>query len=305
MRKEFCAWLESYAGARSDVVVLTGDLGFQALEPVRARIGPRFVNMGVSEQNLISAAAGMASEGLNPICYSIAPFAVFRPAEQIRLDVCLHQLNVKIVGNGGGYGYGIMGATHHALEDIAVLSSFPGLSCFVPVTGGDVATTADAMVAHVGPAYLRLNMGALPDGYSMPGPFAPVRRIEGPRSGAPKLTVVALGPIVLNALRTASPHADWFVVSQLPLPSLPGALLESIAVTQRVLVLEEHVERGGLAEHLSLALLKQRLAPKIWTRSARGYPSKRYGSQAFHQRESGLDTASLTTLIQECIDERA
>src|SRR5439155_6887542 len=109
-------------------------------------------------QNMISAAAGMASEGLSPICYSIAPFAVFRPAEQIRLDVCLHHLNVKIVGNGGGYGYGIMGATHHALEDVGMLSSFQGLSCYLPATGADVAGTADAMMQQRGPSYLRLNI---------------------------------------------------------------------------------------------------------------------------------------------------
>src|SRR5690242_17673469 len=103
--------------------MLTGDLGYQALEGVREKLKDRFINAGVSEQNMVSVAAALASEGLEPLCYSIAPFAVFRPAEQIRLDVCLHGLGVKIVGNGGGYGYGIMGSTHHAIEDVAVLSS--------------------------------------------------------------------------------------------------------------------------------------------------------------------------------------
>ena len=102
MRKEFAAWLEAYGAREERVVVLTGDLGFQALEGVRARLGHRFVNAGVAEQNMVSMAAGLASEGLRPFCYSIAPFAVFRPAEQIRLDVCVHDLDVKIVGNGGG-----------------------------------------------------------------------------------------------------------------------------------------------------------------------------------------------------------
>jgi transketolase len=303
MRKEFCAWLEAWASSTPRALVLTGDLGFMALEPVQARIKERFINMGVSEQNMISVAAGLASEGLEPLCYSIAPFAVFRPCEQIRLDVCLHGLNVKVVGNGGGYGYGIMGATHHAIEDVGMLSMFQGMSCFVPVTGADVAASCDAMVQHKGPAYLRLNMGALPDGFTMPGPFAPMRRIEGPRAGAPKLTVAALGPAVLNALKVgpAAQSVDWFVISQVPVPQLPPAFLESVKVTGRLLILEEHTEKGGLAEHLALQLLKARLAPQVWTRHADGYPSKRYGSQGFHQRESGLDTASLATLLQECV----
>ena len=305
MRKEFCAWLEDYAGGHQEVVVLTNDVGFQAMEGVRARIGERFVNIGVSEQNMISVGASLASEGLVPFCYGIAPFAVFRPAEQIRLDVCLHKLGVKVVGNGGGYGYGIMGATHHALEDVGMLSAFQGMSCFVPVTGADVAATCDAMMATAGPSYLRLNMGKLSDGYALTTPFAPIRRIDGPREPATanRLTVVGLGPIIVNALAaaTAKGAVDFFAVSQVPVPELPPALLESISATQRVLVLEEHSERSGLAEHLALALFRHRLTPKFWSRSARGYPSGRYGSQAFHQKESGLDSASLGALIRDCL----
>lgn len=309
MRRGFSAWLEAYAGADERVVVLTGDLGFQALEPVRARIGPRFVNMGVSEQNMVSVAAGLASEGLVPFCYSIAPFAVFRPAEQIRLDVCVHGLGVKVVGNGGGYGYGVMGSTHHALEDVAVLSSFPGMSCFVPVTGDDVAATADAMMSTPGPSYLRLNMGKLPPAFSLEAPFAPVRRVSGPGGAGASagLTVVGLGPIVLNTLEAEVPDGavDWFVVSRVPVPTLPEALVESVRRTGRLLVIEEHVERGGLAEHLALALLRRGLAPRLWTRAALGYPSKTYGSQQFHQRECGLDAVALGALLQECLNDRS
>ena len=133
---------------------------------------------------MVSVAAGLASEGLRALCYSIAPFAVFRPAEQIRLDVCIHGLDVKVVGNGGGYGYGIMGSTHHAIEDIAVLSAFPHMHCFVPVTGDDVAVCADAMMAEVGPGYLRLNLGSLPPGFTLGGPFAPLRRVGAPSGSA-------------------------------------------------------------------------------------------------------------------------
>ena len=300
MRREFAAWLENYAAGEQRAVVLTGDLGFQALEGVRARIGERFVNMGVSEQNLISVGAALASQGLRPFCYSIAPFAVFRPAEQIRLDVCLHDLDVKVVGNGGGYGYGIMGSTHHAIEDLAVLSSFQNMRCFIPVTGADVAPTGDALMAYVGPGYLRLNLGVLPPGYALSTQFAPVRRITSDSAqDTAKVTVIALGPMALNALgpATQTGRAEVFVVSQLPLPELSRELLESVSRTNRVIIAEEHVERGGLAEHLALKFLQHGLAPKLETRAARGYPGKNYGSQKGHQQQSELDTASLLALI--------
>lgn len=298
MRKEFCAWLEQYAADHPRMLVLTGDLGFQALEGVRTRIGERFINAGVSEQNMISVAAGLASEGLEPLCYSIAPFAVFRPTEQIRLDVCLHGLNVKVVGNGGGYGYGIMGATHHALEDIAVMSSLPNMACFAPASGNDVAATCNAMMREPGPSYMRLNFGQLPQGHTLTDQFAPIRRVAR-AGGAGRVTVVALGAIVLNvAASAAATEADLFVVSQLPLGRLTDELVASIQRTGKLVVVEEHVQRGGLAEHLALLLLQHGLHPSITVRSAQGYPSKSYGSQQFHQRESGLDPESLASTIR-------
>lgn len=99
MRKEFSATIEGMAKTNTNLVFLTGDLGFLALENVKSVLQERFLNMGVSEQNMISVAAALASEGLMPICYSIAPFTVFRPAEQIRLDVCLHDKNGKRSSN--------------------------------------------------------------------------------------------------------------------------------------------------------------------------------------------------------------
>src|SRR5579884_151787 len=111
MRKVFCESLVSCA-ARPDFIFLTGDLGFLALEPLREALGDRFLNAGVAEQNMVSVSAGLARQGLRPWVYSIASFLYTRPFEQIRNDLCLHRLPVVLVGNGGGYGYGVMGATH-------------------------------------------------------------------------------------------------------------------------------------------------------------------------------------------------
>jgi transketolase len=113
-------------------IFLTGDLGFNALEPLREAMGTRFINAGVAEQNMVSVAAGLAMSGLRPWVYSIAPFIYGRPFEQIRNDVCLHDLPVALVGNGGGYAYGVMGSTHHALEDYGVLLTLPNLRVYVP-----------------------------------------------------------------------------------------------------------------------------------------------------------------------------
>src|SRR6476646_2241587 len=103
MRDAFCrGLLEAVPDPR--FVFLTGDLGYKALEPLRDALGKRFINAGVAEQNMVSVAAGLAQQGFVPWVYSIAPFVYARPFEQIRNDVCLHNLPVVLVGNGGGYG---------------------------------------------------------------------------------------------------------------------------------------------------------------------------------------------------------
>ena len=118
MRDEFAQAMIALFGERRDLVFITGYVGYMAVEGIAAAYGERFINAGIAEQNMVSLAAGLAREGHLPWVYSMATFVAFRPYEQIRTDVCLHKLPVKLVGNGGGYGYGIMGATHHAVEDV-------------------------------------------------------------------------------------------------------------------------------------------------------------------------------------------
>ena len=303
MRKEFSHWIEQLGQKEKRFLFLTGDLGFGALEQVQAVLGPRFINMGVSEQNMVSVAAGLARKGLRPLCYSIAPFAVFRPYEQIRLDVALHGLPVKIVGNGGGYGYGIMGASHHALEDLAVLSVLPGFRCFVPFANTDVAGACEALFAHPGPGYLRLGYGLWPEDLGPLPPFAPARRLGLPRADAPRLTIAGLGPVLLNLLPWAlqDGKADVFAISTLPLLECPPELEASVRSTGRLWVVEEHSPRGGLAEHLAAALAMRGVHFTLSRSHAQGYPDGVYGSQAYHQRRSGLDPASLREMFSTII----
>jgi len=121
MRAAFVRTLIEEAERDDRIMLLTGDLGFMALEPFRERFPDRFFNMGVAEQNMIGVATGLADAGYTPFCYSIVPFAVLRPFEFIRNGPVLHGLPVRIIGIGGGFEYGTAGPTHFGLEDIAEL----------------------------------------------------------------------------------------------------------------------------------------------------------------------------------------
>jgi transketolase len=218
--------------------------------------------------------------------------------EQIRLDICIHNHPVCIVGNGGGYGYGIMGATHHANEDLACLSSLPNMMCYIPAFAEDVAFCLDQIIERRGPAYLRLGLGI---SYPKPTKIGFINQIIQSEQ-KPKLTVITQGPVVKNAISALDGRfdIDLFSILTLPLTNLSPELIASISSSERVLVIEEHMERGGLAEYLLLRLTRAGLNLKSFEAfNAKGYPSKTYGSQAFHWKESGLDTDAIQQYISQ------
>ena len=215
MRKPFVDAMLRHVTPGSSVF-LTGDLGFMALEPVQAAFGDRFINAGVAEQNMISVAAGLAITGLGVWVYSIAPFCYARPFEQIRNDVSLHKLPVHLVGNGGGYGYGVMGATHHALEDYGVLLTLQGMKAFAPAFDADLDPIVARMQFWEGPSYLRLGRDELPETFRLPA-YQPWRRLT---QGAGPLIAVcgALAGSILRAVLDLEPsiRPELWVVSELP-----------------------------------------------------------------------------------------
>lgn len=301
MRKAFCDSMVAKA-IEPTLVFLTGDLGFMALEPLREALGERFINAGVAEQNMVSVAAAMSRTGLQPWVYSIAPFCTARPFEQIRNDVVLHGLPVRIVGNGGGYGYGVQGPTHHAIEDYGTLLSLTGMSACVPAFDEDVEGAIAHTSALDGPCYLRLGRGEPPAGYVAP-PFEPWRQLlvgNGP-------VILGVGPLtgtLINPLLEL-PHetrpALW-VVGMLPLSNYPppAEFLEQLDRSGTLLTVEEHVARGSVASELVLNLAEAGRVPKrvraLHVPAAR---YERYGSQAWLRRQAGVDPDSVLAALHD------
>ncbi len=284
MRVEFAQAMINASDKNNNLVFITGDLGYMALEKVQEKFGERFINAGVAEQNMVTVSAGLAYEGFIPWVYSISPFVTLRPYEQIRNDVCLHNLPVKLVGNGGGYGYGIMGATHHNVEDIGAMRILPNMRVYVPFTATDVEPAVQRMIADKNPNYLRLNMGAK---INQPvAPFAQWRKIKDGTKGV----AVGTGPVTENIINSeqANDFEIW-VLSIFPITELPGELISSVNATQKLITIEEHNGECGLRETLSYHLMNHLTSNiKILSLAANGYPSGKYGDQKFHQAENNL-----------------
>ncbi|OJI07240.1 MAG: transketolase [Candidatus Vogelbacteria bacterium CG22_combo_CG10-13_8_21_14_all_37_9] len=156
MRNDFVKQILVSMEQDPSIVFLTGDLGYNALELIAKRFPKRFYNIGIAEQNMIGIAAGLALSGHKVITYSIASFITMRCYEQIRNDICYHNLDVKIIGTGGGFNYSHNGVTHHTVEDLAIMSALPKMKVVCPSYSWEAVEATKAIIADSGPAYLRL-----------------------------------------------------------------------------------------------------------------------------------------------------
>lgn len=300
MKKEFVKELEKIAKKDKKVFLFTGDLGFNAFEGIRDILGERFVNAGVAEQNMVSVAAGLCAAGLKPWVYSISTFLTLKTVEQVRNDICHINLPVKLVGFGGGYGYGIMGESHHLLEDLAIYSSFPNLQLFIPAFSEDLRFVVGKMYKNNLPSYLRLNLA--PSTTIQLPTYAPIRHIKKGR----KITIIVLGPLVHSVLQALERLenkniADVFCISELP-TNFSDQIFTSIRKTQKLLIVEEHSGVGGLGEKLFFVLGKRNMTSQnLIHLCANGYPSKLYGNHAFHQKENELDPEGVLKNIKKLL----
>jgi len=299
MRRELASCLKTIAAADKQILFLTGDLGFNALEELRDSMKDRFINMGVAEQSMISVAAGLASKGFQVFCYSIAPFVTYRCLEQIRNDVCFHNLPVCIIGNGGGYGYGIMGSSHHAIEDLAIVSGLPNIQCYMPAFEGDVSICIGEIIEKRKPAYMRIGASHLNNFNQTTNETFNTMHT----SQHPLVTVVGTGSVMQPIYQAITDYqlndrVDVFSIRKLPYNGFTPDYIESVRKTKKIVVAEEHISIGGIGQQLALDLISQGiLVDNFISLHAKGYPEGRYGSQQFHLTQSGLDKDSIAKTI--------
>lgn len=159
MRDTFVKTLIDLAKKDKNIELITGDLGFGVLKPFWEELPDQFTNVGISEQNMTTVAAGMALEGKTVFTYSIGNFPTLRCLEQIRNDCAYHNANVKIICIGGGFVYGSLGMSHHATEDLAILRALPDVVVMAPADLVEAEEATKAIASYQGTCYLRLGRG--------------------------------------------------------------------------------------------------------------------------------------------------
>jgi transketolase len=256
MRNSFIASLSEIAANNPDVWLLCGDLGYSVLEPFAARFPDRYVNVGVAEQNMAGIAAGIALSGKTVFIYSIGNFPTLRCLEQLRNDVCYHGADVKVVAVGAGYAYGSQGYTHHALEDVAIMSMLPSIEVFVPCDPVEVRAATHLIAASGKPSYLRLSRAGEPVlNATTPDDIRRPRRLREGR----EVLVLASGPVAAECLEAAAELAkkglDVGVLSVSCLKPFDDEFVRNAARDASLVVtVEEHMLRGGLFSVVATAL---------------------------------------------------
>lgn len=162
MRTTFINTLTEEAKTNENIYIITPDLGFSVLERFRDLFPKRFLNVGIAEQNAVGVAAGLALSGKIVYVYSIVPFVTMRCFEQVRVDVAYMNTNVRLVGVGAGLSYGPAGATHHSIEDIAVMRNLPNMTVCCPGDPLEVREIVRQSVNYQGPMYIRLGKNGEP-----------------------------------------------------------------------------------------------------------------------------------------------
>lgn len=268
MRKVFFHTLENIAKNDKDVFLLVGDLGVKFFENFKNIDPERFINVGVAEANMIGIAAGLSMSGKNVYCYSIIPFLTMRTFEQIRIDLCYNNLNVKLLGAGGGLVYGIEGMTHHAIEDIAIMRALPNMTVVAPGDSREAEALVRASVSYQGPLYIRFGRDSDPIIHENNIDFKIGKGIivkEG-RDICLIATGTMLYPakIVLDTLREQNLKVT--LISMHTIKPLDRELIEDCAQEyQAIFTLEEHNIIGGLGSAVAEVLAESKYG-KIFKR---------------------------------------
>jgi transketolase len=296
VRQAFIQTLIDLAAADERVLLLTGDLGYMVMEPFIERFPSRFLNVGVAEQNMIGLATGLAEAGFRPYAYSIATFASLRPFEFIRNGPVFHRLPVRIVGMGMGFEYGHAGPSHHAIEDIAVLRTLPGLTVVVPADSAQAASAVRGTAELPGPVYYSLGKNDRLAVHGLNGRFE-LGHLQITSRGS-DIAILAMGSVSAEAEAAARQLADRGIGASLAIvstfnPDPTEDVAAFLAGFRCAVCVEAQTISGGLAAFVSGVIATEGLNCKLHPLAVHTSPDGTSGRQEERWKKYGLDREAI------------
>jgi transketolase len=292
-----------YELARRDprVVFIGSDLGAGVLAAMKAEMPERFFMEGVTEQAIIGMAAGLAMDGYIPYINTIATFLTRRCFEQLAVDVCMHNLPVRLIASGGGAVYAPLGPTHMALDDFALLRALPGMTIVAPCDAPEMGRVMDASIRISGPLYVRIAKGGDPVVSRPDDPFAIGSATVLEPAG--EVLFVGTGVMTARALDArALLEARGIRCGVVHAHTVKPLDVETIAAAARgarlVVTIEEHFRAGGLGSAVVEAFSDLGVTTPVLRRGFNDAYSYDFGSQEHVLRVAALDAPAVASAVE-------
>jgi transketolase len=300
MRYAFVKELTKQAEKNKNIMLLTGDLGYSVFEEFRDKFPKQFINAGVAESNMMGVATGLAMSGKIVFVYSIATFATLTAFESIRNDIALHNAHVIIVGSGAGISYADAGASHHAVEDIALLRTIPNMHIFAPADPVETAWATKMAIVLKKPTYLRLGKRGEPVLYAK-APDLKFGKGSILKTGS-DFAIISTGNIVYNSLLSAQllekRGLKGTVVSMHTLKPIDKKLIKQICSKfKHIFTVEEHYEIGGLGSIVSDIIVKEGFTNKLTKIALPDIFIREVGTQEFLRKKYNLSPEKIAKTI--------
>jgi len=299
-----------YELARNDsrIVFIGADLGQGTLQQFKDQMPDRFFMEGICEANIVGMAAGMAMEGRIPYVNTIATFLTRRCFEQVLIDLCLHNVSVRLIGNGGGLVYAPLGPTHEATEDIAIMRAIPNMTIVAPADAEEMKRFMPVSVEHPGPIYIRLAKGFDPIVTTDRVPFRIGKGIVM-RKGSDALIIttgITLRPALTAAEALNQSGVDAAILHMPTIKPLDVELLLDLAAPVRAVVtVEEHTVLGGLGSAVAEVLAEAKFNRPVRFKRL-GLPDMfpdEYGSQDSLMARFGLTGDNISGTVHQLLGE--
>ena len=295
-RDSFISTLLEYAKKDKKILLITNDQGAIALDDYKKHLPNQFINAGISEQNIISVAAGLQKEGFNCFIYSISSFIIYRAIEQIKIDLCSMKLPVKIFGVGSGYSYAIDGPTHHSTEDIGLLNMMPYMKIYSPSDSLVVKEIVKSSLNSSEPIYVRLDRE-----YLAPLSLKKYNLDQGYRviKKGQKTCIITHGYMLTKAYKIAKDikHKNIGIIDVFKIKPLNKKVVKDLSKYKNIICLEEHNESGGLGNQISNLYFKNKKNINLVKIGLKEKTIMGYGSRDHLNSLNNLDEKSVTKLL--------
>lgn len=305
MRTAYLDTLYELAQKDKRVYALISDNGAIVYDKYRKDLPEQYLNLGISEANMIGMAAGMASCGKIPFAYTIGAFLAYRAFEFIRNDVCLQNQNVKIIGTGAGEAYSVLGPTHHSTEDLGGLRTLPNLIIITPASPFEVKKATIAAYEHEGPVYLRLGTNRESEIYEKDYEFQ-IGKAVILREGK-DVTLIGTGSILKDVLTAAREldveGIDARVIDMHTIKPIDKEVIHKASdETGKIITIEDHSTIGGLGSAVAEVVAEYRKGVKFARIGLKEF-SKGYGGYSQVKENNAIGISAIKSSIRSMIKE--